>query len=149
MALATEDHVLTAQLTQLELPLNDHVPALQERHTEEEVAEVVVDHSPGAQFTQDAMEVAPSTVPHVPTTHPVHVAVPAVDHVPKPHVMQLDEEVADNDVDHVPAVQLMHALMDVAPIMDVHVPDEQGEHDVEIVEDQVPRGHCKHWVPSR
>jgi hypothetical protein len=132
------------QFTHTELPLEDHVPALQEKHAEDDVAELKVDQKPETHLIHDEMEVAASTELHVPATQPVHVADPPVDHVPELHDLQLEEEVAENDVDHRPAVQLMHELAEVAAITEHHVPVAHEVQNVEKVDDQVPRVHWMH-----
>ncbi len=83
--------------------MDDHVPALQAKHSVLETRPIEEDHVPAAQGKQ-AVE-------------------PGLDdHVPGLQLRQVPNRVAPTEVDHVPALQNWQAETEVAPIVDDQYP---------------------------
>jgi hypothetical protein len=97
---------------------------LQERHTELDEAELVIEYVPAEQSIQAADEVASGVCEYFPLAQPLHAADPELENVPFGH----GEQVAEFAPDVLPAG---HAVHSVVPLADENEPPLHDWHALE------------------
>jgi hypothetical protein len=103
---------------------DDHVPARQDTHCDERVAETVEDQVPAPQRVQ--------------------LDAPELDHVPAPHGKHCEATDAANVDEYDPGAHWIHWDRRDAPTEEDHVPDVQFAHARAPSRDHVPGRHVSH-----